>query len=85
MLYFAPELCNKQPYDAKVDVWAVGVVAYYLLTRTYPFDELGLFQSKQQKNRKISKKITTQEPDLSEIADPAARQFISACLSKDPA
>jgi len=30
--YLSPELCNGQPYGAKADVWALGVVLYELLT-----------------------------------------------------
>ena len=36
--YLSPELCNNEPYDAKSDVWALGVVAYELLTcGKYPY------------------------------------------------
>jgi len=38
--YMAPELLSpKVFYDHKVDVWAVGVVAYVLLAANYPFKE----------------------------------------------
>ena len=33
----APELVKKQPYDEKVDVWAVGVLAHLCLSCEYPF------------------------------------------------
>ena len=34
--YFAPEMINKN-YDEKVDVWAVGIMLYELLTnRKFP-------------------------------------------------
>ena len=37
-LCMAPELVNKVGYDAKVDIWAVGVLAFYLWTcGKYPF------------------------------------------------
>ena len=37
-LCMAPELVNKEGYGAKVDIWAVGVLAYYLWTcGKYPF------------------------------------------------
>ena len=36
--YLSPELCSSDKYDAKSDVWALGVVAYELLTLgEYPF------------------------------------------------
>ena len=37
--YWAPELGRRQPYDSKVDVWGVGIIAYMLLTLKYPFYE----------------------------------------------
>ena len=38
-LFMAPELItNSKPHDTAVDIWAVGVTAYYLLTcGEYPF------------------------------------------------
>jgi len=35
--YLSPEICNEQPYDAKSDMWALGVVLYELLTLRHPF------------------------------------------------
>ena len=36
-LYMAPELCKETQYDFKVDCWAVGVIAYILLSGSPPF------------------------------------------------
>ena len=35
--YLSPEQCNSQPYNAKADVWAAGIVLYELLTLQVPF------------------------------------------------
>ena len=36
-LYMAPEIIQKQPYNEKVDVWAMGVITYMLLSGRNPF------------------------------------------------
>lgn len=35
--YKAPEMLNGSAYDEKVDVWAVGVIAYQILFDRLPF------------------------------------------------
>jgi serine/threonine protein kinase len=35
--YVAPELVYNEPYDAKIDIWAVGILTYELLTGCAPF------------------------------------------------
>lgn len=37
--YFAPEMLTKQGYSEKVDLWAVGVMMYFILGGVYPFIE----------------------------------------------
>eukprot|EP00668_Euglena_longa_P014378 GGOE01018364.1.p1 GENE.GGOE01018364.1~~GGOE01018364.1.p1 ORF type:complete len:823 (+),score=157.35 GGOE01018364.1:50-2518(+) len=35
--YFAPELCDNDPYDGKCDMWSLGVVLYELCALRLPF------------------------------------------------
>lgn len=81
--YMAPELTLGKKYDEKVDVWAAGVITFFLLTQgsfpfsagEYDFDEL-------------SKKIQTKEPNWNVFNQHGhsaqAKSFIKQCLTKDP-
>ncbi|MCK5579623.1 MAG: serine/threonine protein kinase, partial [Planctomycetes bacterium] len=35
--YMSPEMCQDERYDYTVDVWAIGVVTYWALTKEEPF------------------------------------------------
>ncbi len=37
-LYLSPEILKGQKYDEKVDLWAIGIMAYQLLLGRSPFD-----------------------------------------------
>lgn len=36
--YLSPEMCEDKPYNAKSDVWALGVGLYECCARKHPFD-----------------------------------------------
>ena len=36
-LYFSPQLLKGETYDGKIDIWAVGVLTYELITGENPF------------------------------------------------
>ena len=40
--YLAPEIINNQPYDSKIDIWALGVLLYELMTFKMPFNATSL-------------------------------------------
>ena len=36
-IYACPELIRKQPYDYKIDMWALGCVLHYMTCLEHPF------------------------------------------------
>lgn len=37
--YVSPEVIQEKPYDKRVDLWAIGVISYLLLSGYLPFDD----------------------------------------------
>ena len=70
----APELCAKDLYDNKVDVWATGVLTYAMMTGRAPFNG----KSKEE----IYKAVIENEPNLLRLEGISAAgiEFIRACL-----
>ncbi|KAL4423096.1 hypothetical protein ABPG77_004779 [Micractinium sp. CCAP 211/92] len=83
--YLAPECCRAKWYPAS-DVWAVGVMACYLLAGAYPF--LDRVSPKMPDLARTLRSICFEELDLGrrefEGLSGDARAFIQALLVKDP-
>lgn len=76
--YMAPEACQSNPYTAKSDVWALGVVVYELCALTQPFQAdnlLGL----------VFKIVSDKQPPIPDQYSPELRDLVDKMLSKDPA
>ncbi|KAK6889889.1 Calcium/calmodulin-dependent protein kinase cmkB [Candida tropicalis] len=80
--YMAPEMFDReQGYSFPIDIWAIGVVAYFMLGGYMPFDCDDDEETKDAiKNRKYLFEPEDYWTDLSSDA----REFISSCLQLDP-
>jgi len=38
LFYRAPEMFSGGGYDEKVDIWAIGILMYWMITRKTPFE-----------------------------------------------
>ncbi|KAK9382544.1 kinase-like domain-containing protein [Kockiozyma suomiensis] len=78
--YMAPEMIKKTGHGQPVDVWAIGVITYFLLCGYTPFDR--------DTNAEEMQAIVNGEYDFepeeywSEVTD-NAKEFIRECLNKD--
>ena len=36
-IYMAPEIAKNEPYNEKIDIWGIGIVAHIVLTGQPPF------------------------------------------------
>jgi serine/threonine-protein kinase len=80
--YMAPEMALGETVDGRADIYALGCVAYYLLTGKLVFDAENTFQM-------VAKHLHHQPIPLSErggVQIPAElERIVLACLAKDPA
>lgn len=76
--FTSPELLNRQPYNEKVDLWALGITIFIMLTGQYPFDG--------DDKESIFKRIKADVVDYDEVSlTNLQRDLISKLLVKDPA
>jgi hypothetical protein len=72
--YMAPEI-GKGVYGKEIDIYALGIILYEMLTGRVPFDG--------ESSQEIIMKHLTADPDLSVVAPPY-RAIIQKALHKDP-
>jgi len=79
--YMAPEIFKKTGHGKPVDIWAMGVITYFLLAGYTPFDR----ENQQQEMQAIIAGDYKFEPEeyWANVSQ-TAKEFVTACLTVDP-
>lgn len=75
--YLAPEVCENQPYNTKVDIWAMGVVLYELLALQQPFTGGNMCAL-------VMKIVMTDPPALPDHVGSDTKEVVRRTLQKQP-
>ncbi|MCE9582993.1 MAG: serine/threonine protein kinase [Planctomycetes bacterium] len=75
--YMAPEVCEGKKGDARSDLYALGVMMYYMASGNYPFDGTAVMQVLMAHVQDVAPPIENAPAALSEIID--------RLMAKDPA
>ncbi len=81
--YMAPELILSQPFDGRLDIYAIGCMAYEFLTGQPPFDAktIELLLEKQVNESPIAPRDIRPDAEI----HPAIEAVVMKCLAKDAA
>ncbi|KAM7390139.1 hypothetical protein PAMA_008353 [Pampus argenteus] len=79
--YMAPEVLLRRPYSCAVDMWALGVIAYIVLSGSMPFED----DSRVQLYRSILRGKCSFHGDPWLSVSNLAKDFIQLLLTLDPA
>ena len=75
--YLSPEIISNKPYDAKSDIWALGVLLYELMTFKMPFNAVSLPLLSIKINRGVYKMPTGNYSN-------AIKDLLKRCLTLQP-
>ncbi|KAI0123605.1 kinase-like domain-containing protein [Xylariales sp. AK1849] len=79
--YMAPEIFKKTGHGKPVDIWAMGVITYFLLCGYTPFDRDSDFEEMQ---AILNADYSFQPQDYWRGVSDHAKDFIRRCLTVDP-
>jgi len=78
LAYISPEILKRTPYNQKVDIWAMGVILYQILSDTLPFTR--------ENDNDLAKKIAFEELKFDkndwENRTQSVQDLIKCCLNK---
>jgi serine/threonine protein kinase len=77
--YWAPEIFDEELYSAKVDIWAIGVIFFEILTKTHPF-----VPDSKVSQKVIMKAIKENDLQFPDIISAASRELVTKMLQKNP-
>jgi calcium/calmodulin-dependent protein kinase I len=80
--YMAPEIFKRTGHGKAVDLWAVGVITYFLLCGYTPFDR---DTPKEESEAIIAGAYKFEPAEYWQGVSETARAFVRACLTVDPA
>jgi len=75
--YMAPEQARGEPHDRRVDVWALGVCLYELVTDRLPFDGDNPLEV-------LSRITSSDPPPIEEVVPSSVRDVIASALARHP-
>lgn len=80
--FVAPEVLVRTPYNKQIDIWSIGIICYYMLSGTLPFDD---DNDNEEVIAKMIVFIDTKFPKeyWGKRSDKVI-DFIKQCLNKDP-
>jgi serine/threonine protein kinase/TolB-like protein/Flp pilus assembly protein TadD len=77
LTHIAPEVFRGEPIDARIDIWALGVMLYGIACGRLPFKGNSPFST-------ATAILESNPPPLGANVPPALQRVILRCLSKDP-
>ncbi len=80
--YMAPELILSRPFDGRLDIYAIGCMAYEFLAGAPPFDARTIEDLLEKQVNDSPRPLREVRPDAN--VHPAIEQVVMQCLAKDP-